>query len=290
MPKVKLNKQRVLKLIGKHITDKELNEKIPYLGTDLEEITDEIINVEIFPNRPDLLSEEGFARGLSAFLGIKTGLKQYKTHKSTYEVKITKEVKNIREYAASCVAKNLKLNEEKLNNIIEIQEKLHITFGRNRKKVAIGIYPLNVIQFPITYTAKPPKEIIFQALGDKDQKRADHIIKEHQKGKEYAHLLEGQKKYPVWHDSKNQVLSLAPIINSEITGKVTENTTEVFIEATGPDYKTLEQTINIIATALIDMGADIYEVKLNYETNKEQKTTPNFQTETIKTNKQYIEK
>ncbi len=32
------------------------------------------IEVEIFPNRPDMLSEQGFARAFSAFIGEKTGL------------------------------------------------------------------------------------------------------------------------------------------------------------------------------------------------------------------------
>ena len=38
--------------------------------------------------------------------------------------------------------------------VVDIQEKLHITYGRNRKKVAIGIYPFEKIKNPIRFLAK----------------------------------------------------------------------------------------------------------------------------------------
>ncbi|MEK6860372.1 MAG: phenylalanine--tRNA ligase subunit beta, partial [Nanoarchaeota archaeon] len=62
MPTITLNKKDVLDLIGRKISDNILKERIPMLGTDLSSITDKEIIVEVFPNRPDMLSEEGFAR------------------------------------------------------------------------------------------------------------------------------------------------------------------------------------------------------------------------------------
>ena len=67
MPTITLNKNYLLKLLNKKISDKELEEKIPMLGTDLSKIEKNEIVVEVFPNRPDMLSEEGFARALSSF-------------------------------------------------------------------------------------------------------------------------------------------------------------------------------------------------------------------------------
>ena len=48
-----------------------LKDRISMLGTDLEDIKGNEIIVEIFPNRPDMLSEQGFARAFSSFIGIK---------------------------------------------------------------------------------------------------------------------------------------------------------------------------------------------------------------------------
>jgi phenylalanyl-tRNA synthetase beta subunit len=60
---------------------KEVEEKISMFGTPLEKLDEDEIEIEIFPNRPDLLSMHGFLRGFLAFLGKKTGLKEYKIYK-----------------------------------------------------------------------------------------------------------------------------------------------------------------------------------------------------------------
>ena len=86
MPTIHLDKKRILELVGKNISDSHLKDRISFLGTDLEEITKDEIIVEIFPNRPDLLSEEGFARALSSFLEIKKGLIKYRAEKGNYKV------------------------------------------------------------------------------------------------------------------------------------------------------------------------------------------------------------
>ena len=74
-----------------------------------------------------------------AFLGKKTGLKEYKIKKpgKDFDVIIDSSVEKIRPYTACAIVKNLSFNDEKIKEIIDIQEKLHGTLGRNRKKVAI---------------------------------------------------------------------------------------------------------------------------------------------------------
>ena len=104
MPTVNLDKKKVLEYIGKNISDKILMEKIPMIGTDLEGITKDEIAVEIFPNRPDMLSEEGFARALKSFLGLEKGLRKYDVSKSDYKVTIDSSVKKVREFAVAADA------------------------------------------------------------------------------------------------------------------------------------------------------------------------------------------
>ncbi|MCF7871967.1 phenylalanine--tRNA ligase subunit beta [Candidatus Woesearchaeota archaeon] len=291
MPTIKLNKERVKELIGKDLSDEKLKELIPYLGTDLEEINEEEIVVEIFPNRPDLLSDEGFSRSFGSFIGEKTGLKEYKSENSKYNLYIKKEVEKVRPYTACAVIKGLKIDENKLKDIIEIQEKLHVTYGRNRKKCAIGIYPMENIKWPITYTAKKPDEIKFVPLEKTEELTGRQIIEKHEKGKEYAHLLEGKEMYPVFIDANNEILSMPPIINSHKTGKISESTKDVFIECSGFNFEVLSKAINIIVTALNDMGGKIYGVTLNYEHSSLGKiVTPKLQFEKTFLNKNYIKK
>lgn len=289
MPIINLNKKRVLKLIGKDVPDSELKEKISFLGTDLEEITKDEIVVEIFPNRPDLLSEEGFARALSSFIGIKKGLRNYDVKKSNYVVKITREVNYVRPFTSCAVIKNLKLDAEKIKDLINVQEKLHVTFGRNRKRCAIGVYPMEVIKWPITYTALPPEKIKFIPLEEKKEMNGLQILSRHPTGRDYGHLLEGYDEFPVFIDANKDILSMPPIINSEKTGKISEKTREVFLECSGHDFLVVTKAVNMICAALADMGGDLYEVKLDYAGPKKH-VSPSTEPEKMILPVYYVEK
>lgn len=128
MAVVELNKKEVLLLVGKNISDKTLQERIPMLGFSLEALDKNTITLEVLPNRPDALSEPGFARAFASFLGIKTRLRKYEVRKGNYKVVVNKNLKNVRPYTACAVVKNLKLDEQNIKDIINLQEKLHITF------------------------------------------------------------------------------------------------------------------------------------------------------------------
>ena len=86
MPTVNLNKKEFEKLVGKKLELDKLKDRISMLGTDLEKIEGNEIIVEVFPNRPDMLSEQGFARAFSSFINIKKGLREYEVKKSNWYV------------------------------------------------------------------------------------------------------------------------------------------------------------------------------------------------------------
>ena len=134
MPTITLNKTVFEKLVGKKLPLEQLKDRISMLGTDLEKIEGDEIHVEIFPNRPDMLSEAGFARAFSSFIGVKKGLRKYSIKKSNYLVIIDSSVEGIRPYTACAVVKSIQFDAEKIRQIIQIQEKLHVTYGRNRSR------------------------------------------------------------------------------------------------------------------------------------------------------------
>ncbi|MBU1199039.1 MAG: phenylalanine--tRNA ligase subunit beta [Nanoarchaeota archaeon] len=292
MPTVTLNKEVLEKLVGKKLPLEELKDRISMLGTDLEKIEGNEIIVEVFPNRPDMLSEQGFARALSSFIGVKTGLRKYKVNKAEkdYKVIIEAPVKKVRPFTACAIVKNLKFDDEKIREIIQIQEKLHVSMGRNRKKLAIGIYPLEDITLPITYTAKKPKDIKFIPLESDKEMDGLQILQKHPTGREYAHLLEGKEVYPIFIDAKNNILSMPPIINSHKTGKISEKTKDVFIEFSGFDYDVLSKGLNILVTALADMGGEIYEMQIEDEKEKKKTTSPDLSPIEWKLDIKYVNK
>ena len=287
MPTVILNKKQFEELAGKKLPLEELKDRISMLGTDLEKIEGNEIIVEVFPNRPDMLSEQGFARAFSSFIGVKKGLRKYSVKKSNYVVEIDKSVKSVRPETACAVVKNLKLDDEKIKSIIQIQEKLHIGYGRNRKKVAIGVYPLEKIKFPIKYLAKRPEEIKFKPLEMTQVLNGKEILELHPTGRDYRHLLENEKVYPIFIDANDNILSMPPIINSDDIGKVTEDTKEVFIECSGFDYKTLSKCLNIIVTVLADINGAIYSVEIK---DSKMKTSPDLNPKEEKLDIKYVNK
>lgn len=288
MPTITLNKDVFEKLVGKKLPLEKLKDRISYLGTDLESIDGNEIVLEVFPNRPDMLSEQGFARAFSSFIGVKTGLRKYNVIKSKEKMILDPSLKGIRPYTACCIIKNLKFDDEKIREIIQIQEKLHITYGRNRKKVAIGIYPSEKIKFPITFKALKPEQIQFQPLEYPRELNGREILEKHKAGKEYGHLLDNKPKYPIFIDANNQILSMPPIINSDETGKVTERTKEVFIEVSGFDFEACEICLNIIATTLADMGGRIYSMEI--KSKNKRFITPNLEPRTMSLDIKYASK
>ena len=282
MTNVTFPRKQFEKDIGK--LDEKMQNKIAMFGTGLEKFDNSEIEIEVYPNRPDLLSYHGFKRSFLAFLGKKTGLKEYKLHKpeKDFAVNIDSSVKDVRPYTVCAIVKGLKFDDEKIKEIIDIQEKLHLTIGRKRKKLAIGIYPLEKIKLPITFKALEPDKIKFIPLESDREMSGLQILQKHPKGKEYASLLAGKSKFPIFIDANNNILSMPPIINSQITGKITNETREIFVECSGFDLNSLNKCLNIIASTLAEMGGEVYQMEL-YEKNSK-KISPDFSPEKVKIN------
>ncbi len=119
MAKIKFKRSSFVKYLK--IND-EIIEKIGFLGTPLEKIDEQELEIEIFPNRPDLISLQGFMRAFKAFLGKETGLKKYKVYKpeKEFKVKVDASVKEVRPFTACAIVKNLKFDDEKIKEIIDL--------------------------------------------------------------------------------------------------------------------------------------------------------------------------
>jgi phenylalanyl-tRNA synthetase beta chain len=286
MPTITINRQVFENYVGRKLPLEKLKDRISYLGTDLEEVNDKEIVVEIFPDRPDMLSVQGFARAFGSFIGAKPGLRNYRVEHSNEKMIVDKSVAEVRPFTACAIVKGMKFDDEKIKEVVDMQEKLHITYGRHRKKVAVGIYPSEKIKYPITFRAERPEDIVFQPLEFPDRIDALQILKQHSAGKEYGHLLEGKKKFPVFRDADGEVLSVPPIINSHKTGKVNEKTKDVFIECSGFDFRVLQKCLNMIVCALDEMGGNVCSMDLVYGNRKFK--TPDLGPEEMKVDIDYI--
>lgn len=284
MAGIKFSKKEFESKIGK-LTD-EMKEKLNLFGTHFEGSDNESVEVEITPNRPDFFSLQTFAKSFLAFSGKakNAGLRDYRLSKpeKNFEVTIDSSAKDIRPCTACAIVKNMKFDDEKIKEIIDIQEKIHSTLGRNRKKIAIGIYPLEKITLPIKLEARKPQDIKFIPLEMDREMNGLQILQSHPTGRDYAHLLEGKEKFPVFVDAAGEIMSMPPIINSHKTGKITESTKDIFIECSGFDFGILKKTLNILVVMLAEMGGDVYQMNLNC--GKEKQITPDLTPEKMKLN------
>jgi len=112
-----------------------------------------------------------------------------------------------------------------------------------------------------------PQSIQFVPLGKVESMTLKDILKHHEKGVAYAHLLKDLALYPVIIDTYDNVLSFPPIINGTLT-EVTPYTTDLFIDVTGINLKAVQIALNIVTTALAERGGTIYSTTILEENQK----------------------
>ncbi len=154
------------------------------------------------------------------------------------------------------------VDETSLVAIMKLQENLHWGVGRDRKLASIGVYDLSAISGDITYRTIDPDKEPFVPLGMPGKKMTGRqILESHPKGVAYAELLANHKRYPVLVDTKNQVLSMPPIINSEET-KLKQGTTRIFIDVTGISQAAVTKSLDTLVCSLAEIGGTIETVSI----------------------------
>ncbi len=257
-------KYQDLKDLGIDMDKDELIDTLPMMSSDIEDFDDEEIKVEFFPNRPDNLSVEGVARSFKGFIGQEIGFPDYEVVESGEYVTVDSDVAEIRPFIGFAKIDNVDFTGDKLKYIMDFQENLHWVIGRDRKKVAIGIHNADVVEAPFNYIATPKDTNAFVPLEKDSEMTPQEILTEHDKGKDYAHLIEKFNKYPLILDKDNQVLSMPPIINGELT-KIKEDTHNIIVDVTGTDERAVNQALNIICSSFAEVGGQIKSMEVKYE-------------------------
>ncbi len=289
MPTIEVSHKDLCDLIGKKLSIAELKDAVLFAKGEIDGIDGDLVKIDIKDtNRPDLWSAEGVVREIKGRYTKEVGCPNYPVGKSKVVVRVDNKVKGVRPYTVCAVAKDIKLNEAALAQLIQLQEKICQTFGRNRKEVAAGYYNLDKIKTPIKFTTVKPNDVKFAPLGFVEEMTPKEILQKHPKGKEFGHLLDGYKEYPMFIDSRGQVLSIPPIINSNISGQITEKTRNIFLECSGFNLKFLVPALNAMISALADRGAKIGTVKIVYP-NKAS-VTPDLSSKTSFVDTDYVNK
>ncbi len=202
---------------------------------------DDELKIELNPDRPDLFSFETLSAASETFYG-KSDVKPVSFGKSSIKVTVDPEVRKVRKYFFTFIAKGPRIGEH-FRALIDYQERIHDSIGKDRKKVSIGIHDLSKIRPPIKYTAIHRKDLTFTTYDGMTGSAAE-ILQNHEKGKQYAKLIKTDE-VPVIVDSTGGVLSLPPVINGTMTA-VSEESSSFFVDLTGNDFRALRSAFHLL--------------------------------------------
>ncbi len=261
MPVVTLNLKRLEKLVGAKSGKSKIIDALPFLGLDIEEETKDYIKVEYSPNRPDYATDVGIAAGLQGLFGLKKGTEKLDIKKSDKSalIKTDATTKKSRPYICGIIAKNGKLDNETIKQIIALQEDLHFGVGRRRKKASVGIHDLDKISLPLTYTVASRGHKFVPLLMNQEMDM-EQILEKMDAGRDYGHLLQNQQSVPIILDSKKNTISFPPIINSALTA-ISTKTKNILVEVTGTDKNAMEDTLAVVVTMLHGLGFILHDIK-----------------------------
>jgi len=263
MPVITLNRERFCSFIGRRITVEDMAKWLPWLGVDIEEVGPDYVKIEFNPNRVDFSSYAGVARAFRGLMEWETGLPKYQVAEGEIVLKVDPKVAEVRPYVVAAVIRDVKLDEESVRELMEMQEDLHWGVGRDRRKASIGVHNLDRVQPPFLYTAEDPDAVRFVPLDRAEEMSLREILEKHEKGIAYRHIVDWAPRYPLLVDREGRVLSMPPIINGELT-RVKSQTRNLFIDITGTDQNAITRGLNVLVTALADMGGTIESVHVKY--------------------------
>lgn len=263
MPTLTLERSRFSHFVGRDLTIDEMAKWLPWLGTDTEEVGSDYVKIEYNPNRVDFSSYGGVARAFRGLMGWETGLVQYDVKQGNIVLMVDKSVAEVRPYVVAAVVRNLRVDVATLKELIDLQEDLHWMIGRDRKKASIGVHNLDAVEPPFFYTTCAPSEVKFVPLDKTVEMTLQEVLEKHEKGIIYKGLVDWASRYPLIIDKQERVLSFPPIINGELT-RVGEYTRNLFIDITGTELNAISRSLNVLVTAIADMGGTIESATVRY--------------------------
>ncbi|BDC19060.1 phenylalanine--tRNA ligase subunit beta [Acidianus sp. HS-5] len=263
MVNIVLKESRLLSLLG--LEDKDLNDVLFNLKSEVEKKGEDELEIEINSDRLDMLSPEGIKRAVEGILGRKLGEAKYEVTPTDYQM-IIEDVES-RPYALGAIIYDVKLDDDRIKEIIQFQEKLHCTIGRRRKKVAIGIHDLDKIDGKTIKYSKIPLDYKFIPLNSDKEMSVSDVLSSTEQGKLYGYISINGSYSPAILQEDGQVLSIPPIINSNKT-RLEASTKNLFIDVTGTSLSAVAQTLDILVSNFAEGGSKIGAIKVSRYVDK----------------------
>ena len=281
MPTISVDQKLLASLLSRHGCQHDIadvDHRLPLLGTDIDRCDEEVLDIEIFPNRPDLLSAETLSLAMRGFLHNQPTLANESLESSGITLSVEPELATIRPVILGAVVRGLDMVDDDemddfIKQLMDHQEKLHFALGRGRRRASIGVHDLTTLKPPFTVKAVE-RSHSFIPLAMEHAMTIDEILASHPKGVDYAHLLDGMEKVPIIEDAEGAVLSFPPIINGVHT-TVQSSTRDLFIDVTGWDRRACESCLMLVALQAKERGGTLQTIQIT-DCQGKQEVLPNW--------------
>uniref|UniRef100_A0A7J3MWW2 phenylalanine--tRNA ligase n=1 Tax=Ignisphaera aggregans TaxID=334771 RepID=A0A7J3MWW2_9CREN len=258
MPVVRTSLSRMLRLIGINDIEK-LRDTLFNLKCETEVDEDGTIAIEVQSDRIDMFSVEGIAYAARLYLGLT--IPKSIDSKSFFRVFVEPPLR--RPYIGIAAVKNVELDEEALKDLIEFQERLHITYGRHRRKIAIGLHDLSrVSSNTIVYKDVDIDRVEMVPLFSERRISIREVLNSTEQGSLYGSIAIHGNMHPAIIVS-DEVISLPPVINSDIT-RLEPSSRDILIDVTGTDFNSVINVLNVIVHALSFYGGEVLGAEIYY--------------------------
>ena len=276
MPVVDIDPDELRELTGHDDkSDDDLRSDLFDLGLEFEGWTDDDeMQLEFAPDRLDRLSVEGVARSLRYHYGDDRGVYVPSTNDPEWTIRVEDQPQG-RPYVTGAVVRGVDFTEGSLESLIQLQEKLHATMGRQRAKGAIGVHDLTMLKGDaatdearsgagktVRYTSVDPDGERFVPLDADAEMTPAEVLADHPVGETYADLVADFERYPAIYDAIG-LFSFPPVINGRRT-EVSAGSRDLLVEMTGTDQWTVDRMLNIVCYALSARGAQVERVEVEY--------------------------
>ena len=182
---------RIQKLNGTTHEKNSLSDLLPRMGCPVELNDDENIEIEVFPDRPDLLSHETMARAVRSFQRNYSKDGDIEVSSSGIRIAVGSDLENVRPIIMGAVVRGVNTGNSSserdsfIQSLMDHQEKLHMTLGRRRSFASIGVHDLSKLEWPFRYEAVS-EDFSFQPLASENVMSISQILDSHPKGLEYS--------------------------------------------------------------------------------------------------------
>ena len=263
----------IQKLNGSGHSPESWSNWLPAMGCPVEGNDEQVVEVEVFPDRPDLLSHETLARAARSFAEGEIVNASMEVESGGLEMTVDPSLKEVRPIVLAAVVRGVNPGDDEdsveafIQSLMDHQEKLHLTLGRKRALASIGVHDLEEVKGPFRVVTVP-ESYSFKPLMMEESMSIKQILQEHPKGIDYAHLMDGLDSYPVILDSNDDILSFPPIINGDHT-TVSHSTRDFLIDVTGWDSRSCEACLMLICLALNERGGKVESLKVTSHSGEE---------------------